>query len=137
MGKVKLNSACKFAYADLIYYYLKGLIKSNVLTVNRFKSFSPIHFDCKSKVYPNGYEDNYFEDLYLVLTKAKFSVYITDWFFSPQIYLKRPIEKYPDSRLDRVLSALAEKGVKIYILLYGEDPKFLYNGSQYVTEYLN
>lgn len=64
-------------------------------------------------------------------------MYITDWFFSPQIYLRRPIERFPESRLDRVLVSLARKGVKIFILLYGEDPRFLYNGSRYVSEYLS
>ena len=44
-------------------------------------------------------------------------VFITDWFFSPQLYLKRPIETSDEWRLDKLLQ---RKAVSLY-LLYFED----------------
>ena len=48
---------------------------------------------------------------------AKFSVYITDWWLSPEFYLQRPVNsnetnmKNRDSRLDIVLKSVADRGV--------------------------
>lgn len=30
-------------------------------------------------------------------------ILITDWMLSPEFYLKRPVDKYPESRLDKTL----------------------------------
>jgi hypothetical protein len=46
--------------------------------------------------YINGYE--YFSDVYDAFESASVEIYITDWMFSPELPLKRPLSKYPDSR---------------------------------------
>ena len=47
---------------------------------------------------------------------------------SPEVYLKRPISNFEESRLDRILARAADREVKIFILLYNES-SFLTNGS--------
>ena len=68
---------------------------------------------------------------------AEKCIYITDWWMSPEVFLKRPVDTkiYLDmkekkiiskdlgdkmSRLMDVLNYKAEEGVKIYILVYYE-----------------
>ena len=82
-------------------------------------------------------KQSYFEALYDELITAKQEVFINDWFFSPHIFLKRPVEKYPESRLDKVLKSIAKKGVNVYIILYKEIDLVLYNKSGFVKTYLN
>lgn len=50
------------------------------------------------------------------------------------MYLKRPIPKYEESRLDKVLFNAADRGVKIKILLYWEAENFLTLNSQYTAK---
>lgn len=70
--------------------------------------------------------------MYDELINAEHSVFINDWFFSPKIHFKRPIEEYEDTRVDRVLTKLAKRGVKVYIIVYKENEDVLYNNSNYV-----
>ena len=78
----------------------------------------------------------YFEDLYEKLLNAKETVYITDWWLSPEVYLVRPVNEniYLEiaqnksseedikniTRLMDVLNKVAEIGVKVYIQIYCE-----------------
>lgn len=80
--------------------------------------------------------ENYFSDLFEKLMAAKESIFITDWWLSPEVYLKRPVdygeyttmayqnrdakEYEPFSRLMDVLNEVAKKGVQVYILIYCE-----------------
>ena len=70
------------------------------------------------KSYINGYE--YYHDVYNAIEMAMSEICITDWMFSPELYLKRPCEEFPESRLDKTLIRAAKRGVKIYILIYKE-----------------
>ena len=102
------------------------------LTTNPYLSFTSQKANCGAKWFVDG--ESYFEYLLNQLKGAKESVYITDWFMSPQLALKRPInyEDFKDedyqknltfgnvSRLMDVFYLLAKKGVKIFILLYCE-----------------
>ena len=80
---------------------------------------------------------DYFEDLFQKLMEAKSSIYITDWWMSPEVFLRRPVcdKIYIDmaekklvtrdfgnniSRLMDVLDYKCRQGVKIYILIYYE-----------------
>ena len=80
---------------------------------------------------------DYFEDLYQKLMDAKYSIYITDWWMSPEVFLRRPVyeKEYIDmaekklktrnfgqnmSRLMDVLNFKALQGVQVYILIYYE-----------------
>ena len=79
---------------------------------------------------------DYFEDLAYKLSEAKETIYITDWWMSPELFLIRPINQniYLNmvknkkispplsiySRLMDILNIKANQGVKIYILIYKE-----------------
>ena len=103
------------------------------ITNNVYSSFTSQKMHCGAKWFVDG--ESYFSYLLNQLKGAKESVYITDWFMSPELALKRPIcyydfvndEEYQKnltfgnvSRLMDILYLLAKKGVKIYILLYCE-----------------
>lgn len=64
--------------------------------------------------------ENYFNKVYLELSKATTSVCISDWWLSPDMYLKRPKSLYPDSQVVEMLGSLADRGVKVHVLLYKE-----------------
>ena len=79
---------------------------------------------------------DYFLDLKEKLEAAKETIFITDWWMSPELWLERPIDSKvymalefqkkqrkeipPYSRLKDILYQLAVKGIKIYILVYQE-----------------
>ncbi|CAG9331940.1 unnamed protein product [Blepharisma stoltei] len=64
--------------------------------------------------------ENYYSDVYEALINAKNFVFITDWWLSPDMYLKRPASKYPESQIVEVLGSLADRGVLVYIHIYKE-----------------
>lgn len=67
------------------------------------------------------------------ILNAKKTIFITDWWLSPGIYLKRPIYSNnfinEDSRLDLILKKVADRGVSVRILVYEESTLALYNDS--------
>ena len=80
---------------------------------------------------------SYFEDLFQKLKEANNSIYITDWWLSPEVFLRRPVnvtqylemvknkiinndQEQNMTRLMDVLNYKAKQGVKIYILIYKE-----------------
>ncbi|OQV12648.1 Phospholipase D1 [Hypsibius exemplaris] len=65
------------------------------------------------------------------LELAEEEIFITDWWLSPEIYMKRPITEGERWRLDRILQRRAEAGVKIYVMLYKEVPIALGINSHY------
>ncbi|XP_014897581.1 phospholipase D1 [Poecilia latipinna] len=87
------------------------------LKVHRFQGFAPPREDTLTKWYVNG--KDYFADLADALEEAKQEIFITDWWLSPEIFLKRPAT---DNRwrLDEILKRKAEEGVKVCVLLYKE-----------------
>ncbi|KAG7516368.1 phospholipase D2-like [Solea senegalensis] len=87
------------------------------LKVQRFDGFAPPREDTLTKWYVNG--RGYFADLADALEKAKEEIFITDWWLSPEVFLKRPAtDNY--WRLDEILKRKAEQGVKVCVLLYKE-----------------
>lgn len=58
------------------------------MQIHRFNSFAPVK-DSHCKWYIDG--EGYFSDVMDALLNAKEYVYITDWWMSPDVYLKRPI----------------------------------------------
>ncbi|XP_013862151.1 phospholipase D1 [Austrofundulus limnaeus] len=87
------------------------------LKVQRFGGFAPPRENTLTKWYVNG--SGYFADLADALEKAKEEIFITDWWLSPEVFLKRPATDN-HWRLDEILKRKAEQGVKICILLYKE-----------------
>ncbi|XP_037543614.1 phospholipase D1-like [Nematolebias whitei] len=87
------------------------------LKVHRFGGFAPPRENTLTKWYVNG--SGYFADLADALKKAKEEIFITDWWLSPKVFLKRPAND-KDWRLDKILQERAKDGVKVFILLYRE-----------------
>ncbi|XP_054611486.1 phospholipase D1 [Dunckerocampus dactyliophorus] len=87
------------------------------LKVQRFEGFAPPRDNTLTKWYVNG--SGYFADLADALEQAKEEIFITDWWLSPEVFLKRPAT---DNfwRLDELLKRKAEQGVKVCVLLYKE-----------------
>lgn len=54
------------------------------------------------------------------MESAKVEIFITDWWFSPEIYMKRPMTEGNKWRLDVILQRKATQGVKIFVLIYKE-----------------
>ena len=126
-------------------------IKMSEIINNIYHSFASQKINCGAKWFVDG--ESYFSYLLEQLKTAKESVYITDWFMSPEIALKRPIN-YDDfidekndykkdlnfsnvSRLMDILYLLANKGVKINILLFCEVKLALAINSLYAKTVLN
>ena len=118
----------------------KELIKNN-----KYKAFT----NEKKNNYAHWFVDgkDYFEDLYEKLMDAKRTIFITDWWLSPEVWLKRPIleadyikpsKKKKDnlSRLMDILYFKANEGIKIYILIYYECSLALTLNSKYTQDTL-
>ena len=109
-------------------------IKKNELVENIYHSFTSQKTDCGAKWFVDA--DSYFSYLFEQLKMARETIYVTDWFLSPELALVRPVN-YNDyigenkdykkqlnfsnvKRLMDVFYLLAKRGVKIYILLFCE-----------------
>ena len=97
---------------------------------------------------------DYFRDLFTQLMDAKHSIFITDWWLSPEIFLVRPVfeDIYIDmkkrgeitrelgnntSRLIEILNRKAKEGVKVYILVYYESSIALTLNSKHTLQVLS
>ena len=99
----------------------------NVIKFNQYKAYTNEKINNFAHWFIDGRD--YFNDLYEKLMDAKKSIFITDWWMSPEVWLKRPVvetdytsffKKNNLTRLMDVLEYKAKDGVKIYILLYYE-----------------
>ena len=97
---------------------------------------------------------SYFEDLFQKLMEANNSIYITDWWMSPEVFLRRPVDVTPYlkmaengiitndeiknmTRLMDILNYKAKQGVQIYILVYKEFSFTLSINSAHTEEIFN
>ncbi|ETN43769.1 uncharacterized protein HMPREF1541_11093 [Cyphellophora europaea CBS 101466] len=85
---------------------------------NRFHSFFPERPNNKVKWYVDGRD--YFWAVSVALESAKESIYIADWWLSPELFLRRPPYFNQEWRLDMILKRAAERGVQIYVTVYKE-----------------
>uniref|UniRef100_A0A3P8WIU4 Phospholipase n=1 Tax=Cynoglossus semilaevis TaxID=244447 RepID=A0A3P8WIU4_CYNSE len=88
------------------------------LTDHRFGSFARPEENIAAKWYVNG--KTYMEDVADALEEAKEEIFITDWWLSPEIFLKRPVVEGNRWRLDCILKRKAQQGVRIFVMLYKE-----------------
>ncbi|KAI8945422.1 phospholipase [Xylaria longipes] len=88
-----------------------------VNTSHRFQSFSP-QTSGNAKWYVDG--ASYFWAVSMALEEARESIYILDWWLSPELYLRRPPSRNERYRLDNMLRAAAERGVDVNIIVYKE-----------------
>jgi phospholipase D1/2 len=84
---------------------------------NRYNSFAP-ESSGGAKWYVDG--ASYFWAVSEALESARESIYILDWWLSPELYLRRPPSANEKYRLDKMLQAAAERGVKVHIIVYKE-----------------
>ncbi|KAI1266981.1 phospholipase D/nuclease [Xylariaceae sp. FL1019] len=92
--------------------------RSKIQGEHRFNSFFPERDGNMIKWYVDGRD--YFWAVSVALEQAKESIYIADWWLSPELFLRRPPHENQDWRLDHILKRKAEAGVKIYVNVYRE-----------------
>ncbi|XP_053163805.1 phospholipase D1 isoform X1 [Hemicordylus capensis] len=101
----------------------------NYLKDHRFGSFAPLRENTLAKWYVNA--KGYFEDVANAMEAAKEEIFITDWWLSPEIFLKRPVVEGNRWRLDCILRRKAQQGVRIFVMLYKEVELTLGINSEY------
>lgn len=116
--KLSVVASNKLGMMILLKNLHASLANSPYVKINRYNSFSPLRSKNFVNCFING--ESYFRELLHDLDNAKFEVFIRGWWVSPELYLRRPIESYPETRLDKVLARAAARGVKIYMILYKE-----------------
>ncbi|XP_022518671.2 phospholipase D1a isoform X1 [Astyanax mexicanus] len=99
------------------------------LRTHRFNSFAGEQENIPAKWYVNG--KTYMEDVADALEAAKVEIFITDWWLSPEIFLKRPVVEGNRWRLDCILKRKAQQGVRIFVMLYKEVELALGINSEY------
>nr|POE85425.1 phospholipase d zeta 1 [Quercus suber] len=92
--------------------------RTKIAEGHRFQSFAPERDGNKIKWYIDGRD--YFHAVSVALERAKEFILIEDWWLSPELFLRRPPHFNQEWRLDRVLKRAAERGVKIYVVVYKE-----------------
>jgi phospholipase D1/2 len=85
---------------------------------HRFESFAKPRHGNQVKWHVDGC--SYFWAVSEALEKAQESIWILDWWLSPELYLRRPPAKNEQYRLDRMLRNAAERGVKVNVIVYKE-----------------
>ncbi len=75
----------------------------------RFKSYAPIRANTKCQWLVDG--SDYMEAVAYAIKSAVEEIYITDWFLSPEIYLKRPALS-DEWRFDKMLEKKAVRRKK-------------------------
>ncbi|XP_030311958.1 phospholipase D1 isoform X1 [Calypte anna] len=99
------------------------------LTEHRFGSYAAVQENTLAKWYVNA--KCYFEDVANAMEAAKEEIFITDWWLSPEIFMKRPVVEGNHWRLDYILKRKAQQGVRIFVMLYKEVELALGINSEY------
>ncbi|KAK7998141.1 hypothetical protein PG989_006181 [Apiospora arundinis] len=100
---------------------------------HRFQSFAPPSSG-GVKWYVDG--ASYFWAVSVALEQARESIYILDWWLSPELYLRRPPSRNEQYRLDHMLRAAADRGVKVHIIVYKEVTQALTLDSAHTRHHL-
>ncbi|OKL62359.1 hypothetical protein UA08_03055 [Talaromyces atroroseus] len=85
---------------------------------HRFGSFAPEHDGNKVKWYVDA--SDYMWAVSVALDRAQETIYLADWWLSPELFMRRPPEVNQEWRLDQILKRRAEAGVQIYVIVYKE-----------------
>jgi phospholipase D1/2 len=105
-----------------------------LISSNKYNAFTNMKKYNLCQWFSDG--EDYFKDLFQKLMAARDSIYITDWWMSPEVFLIRPVNeneylqmketkrtKYFGNNVSRLMDILALKanqGVKVYVLIYCE-----------------
>ncbi|KAK8080007.1 phospholipase D domain-containing protein [Apiospora hydei] len=100
---------------------------------HRFQSFAP-QSSGGVKWFVDG--ASYFFAVSVALEQARESIYILDWWLSPELYLRRPPSRNEQYRLDHMLRAAADRGVKVNIIVYKEVTQALTLDSAHTRHHL-
>ncbi|KAJ8357090.1 hypothetical protein SKAU_G00198840 [Synaphobranchus kaupii] len=112
------------AIEDFVRKHGKAFLRDH-----RFGSFAREQENIPAKWYVNG---RYFmEDVANALEEAREEIFITDWWLSPEIFMKRPVVEGNRWRLDCILKRKAQQGVRVYVMLYKEVELALGINSEY------
>lgn len=79
---------------------------------------------------------SYFWAVAEALERAQESIMILDWWLSPEVYLRRPPALNEAYRLDVMLKAAAERGVRVNVIVYKEVEAALTLNSQHTKSIL-
>ncbi|KAJ4366683.1 hypothetical protein N0V95_000010 [Ascochyta clinopodiicola] len=101
---------------------------------HRFLSFAPERHGNDIKWYVDG--ASYMYAVSVALEQARESIWILDWWLSPELYLRRPPAKNQQYRVDRLLLAAAERGVRVNIIVYKEVTQALTLSSSHTKHHL-
>jgi len=134
--RLNLQASNLFEALDWIGEIKRTAKASPYTKINRYLSYAPVR---EPTTYCKWYVDGegYFEDLYDTLMSAKKEIFITDWWLSPELHLKRPVENpEAETRLDLTLAKIANSGVKVFIIVYHEVKMVMYNDSEHTKKTL-
>lgn len=92
--------------------------RTQICDSHRFRSYFPERDGNLVKWYIDGRD--YFWAVSVALEQAKESIYIEDWWLSPELFMRRPPHQKQEYRLDQILKRKAEEGVKIFVVVYKE-----------------
>ncbi|KDQ51771.1 hypothetical protein JAAARDRAFT_184790 [Jaapia argillacea MUCL 33604] len=109
-------------------------IRAEIMASHRFGSFADQRQDNYVKWHIDGHD--YMYALSEMLESATETIFILDWWLTPELYLRRPPAYNPDWRLDRVLKRKAEQGVKIYVVVYKEVTQLMTMSSSHTKKAL-
>ncbi|GAA6040745.1 hypothetical protein JCM8097_003276 [Rhodosporidiobolus ruineniae] len=101
---------------------------------HRFESFADVREGNEVKWYISGHD--YFFALSEILEQAKHTIWIADWWLTPELYLRRPPAQHEDYRLDRLLLRKAEQGVKVFVMVYKEVTQAMTMSSAHTKHFL-
>ncbi|MCJ1249012.1 hypothetical protein MMC30_006233 [Trapelia coarctata] len=73
----------------------------------------------------------------VAIEQARESIWILDWWLSPELYLRRPPSRNEQYRIDRMLQAAAQRGVKVNIIVYKEVSQALTLHTKHALEALH
>ena len=100
---------------------------------NRYQSFAP-QSRGRVKYYVDG--ASYFWAASEAIENARETIYILDWWLSPELYLRRPPAQNEQYRLDNMLRAAAERGVQVRVIVYKEVTQALTLNSEHTKHAL-
>ncbi|KAM7345990.1 phospholipase D isoform 3-T4 [Cochliomyia hominivorax] len=86
--------------------------------LNPHNSYAPERSDITAQWFVDG--SAYMSAVADALEAATEEIYITDWWLSPEIYMKRPAIDGDYWRLDKILLRKAQEGVRVFVLLFKE-----------------
>ncbi|VDL98991.1 unnamed protein product [Schistocephalus solidus] len=101
---------------------------------NPHGSFAPIRTDGTLMLCIDGAA--YMDAVADAIAQAKYEIFITDWWLSPEIFLKRP-EGTDKWRLDMLLKRKAESGVRVCIMIYREVALAISINSRYASKHMS